>query len=243
MIIQRRFYSPDENGGASGGGNGSGGAGTGGENDDDGGAGGDDDSSDDDKPVNRADHRRAVDDMMRWKRKAADNERALADVQRKLQEIERKGKGEDIEDLKRQLEEATSKNERLQSNVITVEKKRAIVPALTEAGLRADAKKILDHLDLDDLEVEISTHGNVNVHGIEAFVKKVKREYPFAFETKKAKKVDAGGSGGDGGGGGEDWTPAKLVQLETKCKAKGDMEPYRKAVAEYLEQKKKAKEK
>lgn len=239
MVFQKRFYSPDDTGGAGSKDDGAGGAGDGSENDD-GGAGDEGSQGDDDKPVARSDHRRALDDLNRFKKKASDEAKARELLQRKLDEAERKGKGEDIEDLKQRLADAETRSESLKAGIIKSEKNRALLPALTEAGLRADARKMLDHLDLDGLEVEISTHGNITVHGVAEFVKKVKREYPFAFEVKKAANVNGGGGGNSRADSGKDWTPTSLVELERTCKKKGDMKPYYEAVKVYQDQKKKA---
>lgn len=243
MVFLRRFYSPDDTGGASSGktddggaqsgsDDGDGGADTGGDGDEGGSGGGSGP-----KPINPDDHRRAIDDLNRYKRKAADEAKARAAIEAKLADTERKMKGEDIDSLRQRAEEAEREKETLKTRVITSEKRRALLPALTEAGFRSDATKIIDALDLDDLEVEFSTHGNISVHGIQDFVKKVKRDYPFAFEPKKAAKVNAGGSGG-GSSGSREWTPASLVELELKCKKTGDMKPYNAAMTEYIEQKK-----
>ena len=240
LLRQGRLYSPDDSGGAGTGNDSDGGAGTG---DDDAGGGADGGGEGggeggDDKPVKRSDHQRALDDLNRFKRKAADEAKERQRLAARLDELERKGKGEDIEALKADLETVRGEKEQLRASVIKSEKNRAILPALMEAGLRPDAKKILEHLNTEDLEVEISTHGNITVHGVDDFVKKVKREYAFAFESKKATKVNGGGGGSNDGGGKQEWTPGALVDLERQCKKKGDMKPYNAAVAEYLEQKK-----
>lgn len=241
-MIVRRLYSPDAAGGAAAqvvDGSGGGAPGSG---DDDGsggaGAGDDGDGGDDDKPVPRADHRRAVDDAMRYKRKLADAEKARKAAEDRAAEIERKSKGEDVESYKKRAEDAESERESLKQRVVNGEKHRQLLPALTEAGFRSDAHNLLTSIDMEALEVEFSTHGNMTVHGIADFVKKLKKEYPYAFQSKQAPNVNSGG-GGNRGGGSEDWTPEKLDSLERECKKKGDMTRYRKAVAEWQEQKKK----
>lgn len=216
------------------------------EGDDDGGAGDDDDGGDGgggDEPVSRADHQRAVNDMLRFKTKARSLESTVGDLQRQIEELRTKGDqgGGDgktdwkalYERTKGELETERTKGGELKTSVVYNERYRAVLPLLQEAGLRKDAVTLLDKETLDDLEIEATSNGRFIVHGAESYVDEFKKRYPYAFNQKKAPNVNAGGGRGGSGGTGS-WNPTKLYNLERECKRKGDMSPYHRAVGEWV---------
>jgi hypothetical protein len=220
----------DTNGGGAGGGGDSGGG--------DGGAGGGDQGGDGGKAVKWSDHKRALDDLARFKSQAKDAREKAEKAARDLEELKTKlhTEGNDYKSLyetaKSKLEAAETERVQLKQGVVYGERYRAVFPALKEAGLRADAVKLLDMQSLEELEIEATSNGRFIVNGVKDFVEEFKKQYPYAFETKRVR-VNGGGAGGDGGTKPKAWTPDTLFKLEQDCKRKGDMAPYFKAIGEY----------
>jgi hypothetical protein len=244
-MILKRFYSPDDSGGADDKeGDAKGGAK--GENDDgDGGADTEDDDQDDQgddddkgkkgETVAKADHQRALDDLARFKKEARTLKQRNDELDKRLKALE-KGKTPDGEDWKKKYEDAEEKNSRLKQNFVDGEKYKALVPALHALGLRKGGEKLIDLIDLEDLEVEMTDRGRVTILNVEDFAKKVKRDNDWAFDAKKSSKVNSGGGGDSGGNRTVEWTAEKLVEYERECKRKGEPEKYKKAYQQFLEQ-------
>lgn len=252
--LMTRFYSPDDNGGGAG--DDKGGDGGGADDDDpddhdDGGAGGGKGDKGDDggggkgDTVSKADHQRALDDLHKYKKDKRILQTKLDEQARRIAALE-KGKSPDGEDWKKKYEESEAKNQTLRQNFIDGEKYKALVPALNALGLRKGGEKLIDLIDLEELEVEVTDRGRVTVLDVEAFAKKIRQENDWAFEARRSSQVNGGGGGKDNGGGGGKgktvWTPEKLVEFERECKRKGTPEKYQAAYKEFLEQRKAAKQ-
>lgn len=216
----------------------------GGQNGDGGGSGGAGGKKDDPKTVDFADHKRALDDMHKFKSAARESKERADKLQGELDAAkasseQEKGNYKSLwESEKTAREEEKRNSERLKASVVRSERFRAVFPELKKAGLRDDAQNLIDKMDFDEIEVEATSNGRFLCHGTDLVVEKMRKEYPYAFEQKKAPKVNSsGGSSGGAGDGKQEWTPAKLVELEGQCRRKGNMEPYKSAYAEYLKQK------
>lgn len=191
-------------------------------------------------PVAWADHERALNDMHRFKTEARAAAAKLAELSSTVEDLKKKAltESQDFKTLyetereKRQAAE-TAKGE-LQGAVVMQERHRAAYPALKKAGLRDDAENLLDHLDLSDIEVEATTGGRFVTSGVESFVEKVAKKYPYAFAKTPPPNVN--GSSGSGLPAGQKWNPDKLFVLERDCKKKGDMAPYYAAHKEWIQQ-------
>ena len=245
-----RCYSPDDNGGA---GNQGGDGGAGGAGDDDG--SGDDGGADDQnegneggggdsgagKKISPADHERALKDLQRYKQRARESTTRLANLERELQELKAGKDGKKADDLAAKLSEEQQRNKDLQTSIIESQKFRELVPALKKAGLTDGAENLIEMLDLEDLDHEVTSKGRVNIIGLESFVEDVKKRFPYAFASKKTPRVNGGGSGTGFGDGKKKWDGESLFKLEKECRKKGEMTKYHAAVKEYLQQKKEAK--
>lgn len=185
------------------------------------------------------DHERAIQDMHKYKKNWKDSQSEITNLKSRLGELE-KSRLEEKEDFKSLYEQerenhqqTRDKEQKLKQSLLYTERYRAIYPKLVELGLRNDAVKILERENLDDLEVETTSEGRFLVHGVETFAERFKRDYPFAFEARKAPNINSGG-GATGDMTDEELTPAKLFQLEKK-----DPEKYKVAIAKYIANRKK----
>jgi hypothetical protein len=211
-----------------------------------GGAGGGQDPND--KVIKPEAYQRALDDMHAQKRRAAELEVKVGELSTQLSDLKKndlKGK-EDYKALweaseaeKNALKTETTK---LKQSVVLTEKFKAAQSALLQAGLKKEAMKILDRESFDEIVVEWTSEGRILTNGVETYVDKFKKEFPFAFQAAQPPQFNGGG-GGSGPTGDEEITPAKIIALEQKMKARDakqeDRDNYYGAVKKYQEQKKK----
>lgn len=197
-------------------------------------------SNEDPKSVSWSDHKRALADLTRFKDQAKAQAAQLAEMQAQVEALTGKiaTQNKDFESLytteKQKREAAETERKKLLENVVTSERHRAVYPALKKAGLRDDAENLMDHMDLSAVEIEATSSGRFVCSGIETFVEEAKRKYPYAFQKPQAPNVN--GSSGSGTPTGEQWNPRKLFALEQECRKKKDMDPYNRAVSEWIKQ-------
>jgi hypothetical protein len=198
------------------------------------------------KQVAFEDHKRALDDLHRFKQKAFDAEKAASDLKARLEAFDKTQKESQgdfkslSEQYKTSADEWKSKYEGLKGTMVLTEKYKAASQALLKAGMKPEALKILEKDEFKDLEVEATTSGRFIVHGTDLYVDKFKQEFPFAFGTGQPPTINNGGGGA--GASEEMITPAKLLEIERAAKAKGDMTEYHKAFKKYAEQRQKLKQ-
>lgn len=203
------------------------------------------------KVIKPEDHQRAIDDLHKFKRQASEFEVKFNELQAQMSDLKKndlKGK-EDYKALweASEAEKNTLKAEttKLKQSVVLTEKYKAAQSALLQAGLKKEAMKILDRESFDEIVVEWTSEGRILTNGVETYVDKFKKEFPFAFGTAEAPKFNGGGggAGNPSAGADEEMTPAKIIQLEQKMKSFGakpeDRTAYYDAVKKYQEQKKK----
>jgi hypothetical protein len=192
--------------------------------------------------VSKADHQRVLDDMMKFKKNFNDTAKENEDLKARLEALEKAGKESSgdfkslAEQYKNTADEWKGKYDGLKGSIVINEKHKAASQALLKAGMKADALKILEKEDFKDIEVEATTSGRFLVHGVDLFVDKFKKEYPFAFGTGEAPVVNTGG-GGSSNDHGDELTPKRLHEIEIECRKKNDMNPYYEAVKKYSAQK------
>lgn len=190
--------------------------------------------------VSKADHQRALADMHRFK----ENNRALQvkldTVTSQVEELNSRllSSNKDFETLFNQEKEkrvaAESQTTKLKESVIFSERHKAVYPALKKAGFRDDAENLLEVMDLGSIDVEATSNGRFLCSGVETFIELAKTKYPYAFQ--KPPGVVVNGGTGNGAPAAGSWNPNKLYDLEKQCKKKGDMTPYKAAVAEWIKQ-------
>ena len=191
-------------------------------------------------PVSWRDHKRALDDLVRFKDQSKAQSTQISELQSQLEALNSKiaTQNKDFESLyaqeKQKREAIEAEKKTLLGNVVQSERYRAVYPAMKKAGLRDDAENLIEHMDLSAVKIEATSSGRFVCSGVEPFIEEVKRKYPYAFQKPQAPTVNGGS--GSGMVTGERWTPAKLVALESECKKKGDLAPYKRAVSEWVQQ-------
>lgn len=176
--------------------------------------------------INPDDHKRALDDMHKFKKQSRDKDATITELQAKLQETEsiRLREKEDYKGLyektAKELQNERERREQLKVNVLRSEKHRSVYPALKKAGLRDDAEKLLDNESFDDLEVETTSEGRFLVHGVESYVDRFKENYGFAFENKAVARINAGGANRESTISEENLTAAQMSELWKKDRDK-----------------------
>jgi hypothetical protein len=176
-----------------------------------GGAGGEGDKKGDPpnqtkETVSKEDHQRALDDMHRFKKKAADAEALLAAKEtedatksgnyQKLYETEKTK----VLDLGKQLKDVIGFNS-------DTHRLNEVKVAASAAGLRKEAVKDLELLDLSELPVELTSRNRYIVEGVGSFVESLKTTKPHWFQSSDAPRVNTGG-------GAPPPTPGKITPLE-----------------------------
>lgn len=126
----------------------------------------------------------------------------LADAQKKLRDAEAdklKASG----DFKKLWEQERQQREELENRLkkntqafVDAQKRAVVKDAMLKAGLRADAMKLVEQAQIDDLAVDVDD-GSFKVLGVDTFVSKYKSEFPFMF-AKDPGTVNTGGTGNRG---------------------------------------------
>jgi hypothetical protein len=188
--------------------------------------------------VSKSDHQRALDDMIKYKKAASENEKVAADLKARLEALE-KSKSESTGDFKTLYEQEKSargelqgKYEGLKTSMVVTEKHKAASAALLKAGMSPEAMKILDREQFNEIEIEHTSQGRMITHGVDLYVDKFKKEYPFAFPAGKPPTLNNGG-GTLPVTDTEEMTPARLFEIEQECKKTKNMKPYYEAVEKF----------
>ena len=190
-------------------------------------------STDQQSQVNWDDHQRALKDMLRFKDQSKAEAAKVAALQAQIEELSTKmsAQNKDYETLysteKQKRADIEAEKNKLLGNVLNSERYRAAYPALKKAGLRDDADNLVELMGLDKIDVEATSSGRFVCSNVQDFVDGAVKQYPYAFQKANVPNVNSGS--GNGQQQCEKWTAAKLVALETECKKKGDMAPFKAA--------------
>jgi hypothetical protein len=162
------------------------------------------------KTIKLEDHKRALDDMIRFKNASREKDQIISELQRKFSESKQAEKSADLHgkqdfkglwelerqgklDAQKETEDARNEANKLKELVGYNEKLKAVQKGLLESGFRKEALNMLSNENLESLELEITSKGNFNVHGIPTFVESFKKQYGFLFATQQNVLVNAGG--------------------------------------------------
>lgn len=198
----------------------------------------------DKETVSKADHQRALDDMMKFKKDLQTERETNSNLKTRLEalETEKKSSAGDFKSLyeqtKSQLEEKSQSYDKLKGNLVLTQKYSEVQKEVSKLGLKTEFIPMLEKENLDSLQFETTSQGRFIVHGADVFAQDFKKRFPSAFDTAKAPNINSGG--GAGGGGNTDdnaeITPSMLFQCEQACKTKGDMAPYHAMLTKRLAQ-------
>jgi len=137
------------------------------------------------------------------------------------------------EEYKTKLEDAESRQSRLNDAIILDKKISAITQAALQMGIRKEALGDLDLLDLDTVEYETTSTGRVNVLDPKGFVEDLKVTKPHWFGKRSAKlnSEDPVVIPSDGS-----VTVEMIRKAEREAKKSGDSSQYLSLVKRYKQQ-------
>lgn len=212
---------------------GKGGTGGGGVADDDGGEGGEKGGKGKGEYVSRADHERALADLNRFKKAAekAAQEKKDAETARLKKENDYKTLAEQKE---QEAKEAREEADRLKSSYVNDRKFNAVRQQCETLGLRPEAISDLESLDLEDIQIETTSTGKINVLGADRFAKALKAKKPHWFADKAAPKVNTNGQRILDSG--DTLTAKDLLKLQAEGQKSGDMSKYYEAHKKFQQQ-------
>ena len=185
------------------------------------------------KTVAYEDHKRALDDMHRFKRELNDlRQKMSADEAAALAAKEDfKSLAEKYKNERDQFESDLSKERNLYRGDL---KMRAVREAAVKAGLRN--LQDLDLLPLDDVKEEYTSEGRMLFNGVEEFVTRLKAGRPHWFQDKSAPVFNGGGANGEHHKE-EPLTAAKVIELEHKYRREGKPDKVKELYQAYYKQK------
>lgn len=216
------------------GGTGGGGGNAGNEGDKGGeGKGGKDGGDSHEDRVARADHERALADMKKHKARADKLEQERK--QEKESKLKEQNQWKEIAETKeREAAEAKQEADNLRASYVNDKKFNAVRSKCEALGLRPEAISDLEALDLEDIQIETTSTGKINVLGADKFASALKARKPHWFSDKAAPKVNTNGQRVIEGSG--EVTVAELLKVEAEGKKSGNMQPYYELHKKYQQQ-------
>lgn len=152
------------------------------------------------KSVKWEDHKRALDDLHKFKASQRELERKLVELER-TREQEQLSKLEEEQQFKKLWETSKQKistleqeNQNIKQSFFVQEKFNAVKAAALKAGIYEEALDDFTADKLDDVVIEKTDQGRVIVHGADEFVDKLKKTRPFMFRSTTAPVVNSGGT-------------------------------------------------
>jgi len=190
----------------------------------------------DERVVKFDDHKRALDDMHKYKSKVRELETKLGSL-----ESDRLREKEDYKTLAERAaaerDDYRSKYEKLNDSFIHNRKYDSIHAAALKSGLLSEAENDLELLDLSPVEIEATSSGRLLVHGADVFVDELKKRKPHWFKPEGTAKINRGGANAKPSEP-ERLTPQKYVELERKYRREGKINKIRELNEKYLSQRK-----
>lgn len=184
--------------------------------------------------VSKEAYEKVVQDMHKFKKLVKDFEQKQK--QTELQALKEKQDWQKIAELKeKEAQEALEQKEMLKKAVITDKKMSAIRTAAMKAGVLDSALDDIDLLNWNDVEVETTSTGRINVVGADEAVKRLKTLKPHWF-GKTVSKIN--GKVPEAKGESGLVTLEKLNKLRKEAMKSGDYSAYKPAFEAYQAQKK-----
>lgn len=142
--------------------------------------------------VSLADHKRALDDLHKFKKNAEKLQAQLeADKQARMKEQNQWKELYEAEKVR--AESALSESTSLKESFLSEKKYSALRSAVQGLGLRPEALSDLDMLDLAEIQVETTSTGKINVLGADKYAERLKAQKPHWFLDKKPPNVNTTG--------------------------------------------------
>ena len=151
------------------------------------------------KYVEQKDHESALKDLHKYKSKVKEYESKLTsyetEKETKAQEdLKKQNMYKELADkLEKDLAEEKSKREKNEKMFLNTKKFESLRQAAIRAGIRKEAEDDLELLSLDDVQIEYTSTGKINVSGAEDYITLVKKTKPHWFSGDQVV-VNAGGT-------------------------------------------------
>lgn len=143
--------------------------------------------------VKLSDHKRALEDMQKFKREALEAKTRIEEMQ--TQKLREQGEWKTLAEREKELRQAAEqKASKLNDALYQSKKFDEVYKEATKAGLRPEAFSDIELVALDGIEVELTSTGRMLVHGAESFVQELKRKRPHWFSNSMPPKVNPGGN-------------------------------------------------
>jgi hypothetical protein len=183
-------------------------------------------------------------DLHKWKTRAKENEKNLNKLKDEFSALKERLEGEDdwktkADRYKSEADEWKGKAQNFQKGLVYTEKHRAVFAELKKLGLRDDAERYLEYEDFEDIEVETTSKGRVEVLGAKDWAANYYNRNKILFESKKSPGVNSSDGRGTGSGESEKITPSMVVEAERLAKKTGKpehMAEYKKKLELYNKQ-------
>jgi hypothetical protein len=156
------------------------------------------DTQDEVKPVPKQVHDEVVQDLLKHKGTAKELEMKLQQIERereqaRLDGLKQKEEWQKVAQMKeKEAEELRQKLQKKDEMVSNYFKKSEVKAQAMKLGIRDQALQDLDLLPMDDVQLETTSTGKLNVLGADRYVEKLKTERPHWFTDKSAPQVDGG---------------------------------------------------
>jgi len=139
------------------------------------------------------------------------------------------------ERYQQEADQARTKTDQIQNAYLTDRKRSAVREEALKLGLRSEAVSDLGLLPLDEIQVQTTSDGQVNVLGADLFAKKLMATRPHWYGGKSAPQVATGHVGVVEGG--SEVTTGMLAKAEREGRKSGDMSEYYRLWNQYKSQK------
>lgn len=180
--------------------------------------------------VSRDELNKVLDEMHNYKRQAKEFEESLS--KRKMDELKQKDEWQKVAQIKE--EEATASKaeaDKLRDSIIWDKKYSALKEQALRSGIRREALSDLELIDFqNDLAIETTNTGKVNVLGADRAINSLKSTRPHWFGSKGGNVNSSSPEVVVGGG---PVTMQDIFKAEKKAKESGDYAPYYKIMKQY----------
>lgn len=183
--------------------------------------------------VSKSELKKALDDMMKFKKQAQEFQNQAKSYEQKVKEAEERQLEEKqeyktlYEQTKQKLEEEKQTGHKLRSAFESDKKFEVLKRAAVKAGLRDESLDDLEYLDTSAVIVEKTDQGRMNIIGAEEFVDGLKERKPFWFKDSKAPNLNT--TDGSPGAGPKELSAQQILKLQ-----KDNPEKYRQIMAKRL---------
>jgi hypothetical protein len=181
------------------------------------------------KPIDLKAYEQTKNDMFKFKREAQEKEAKLAEMQAKLEELEKKGL-EGSQQYKQLYENEANKRKELEgkySELSTSLVKREKFSAVEQAAIKAGIRDLSDieGFDFEGVEIETTNTGRYRVIGAEDWIEGLKKNKPHWFKDASVANIN------NSTGNFDNKAPKKLSATEILELQKKDPEAYKKYMA------------